>query len=99
MTETEISLVETMSIEILWRAKMSKIRARKPCPWSIRGVVMVRIRLCRLWAIDLGPFAADRDSARIGVPGWSGLKVFRHRTGIFFRTAGVIVAGWRTLPP
>ena len=82
VTETETSEVDTMSTGVSCRAKTSKRVFRKPASISIRLVCMSTVAIPFLKAIERtreGPGGAD---ARTSVPGSSGSRELRIRTGI-----------------
>ncbi len=99
VTDTLTSDVVTTSTEVLKRSKTSNTRRRKPCASSIRVDVISTIVTPRLQATAASGRASSVGCDAISVPGASGLRLFRMRTGMSLPTAGRMVLGCRTLAP
>ena len=87
------------STDVRWRAKTSNTRATKPWAISMRGWEMRTTEMPFLKAMARGSPSTPRASRVMSVPGAAGLSEFRMRTGMPFSTAGLMVAGCRTLAP
>ena len=99
VSETLTSEVATMSTGVSKRSNTSKMRFRNPCAISMRVEWMLTSVILRLQAIDFTALAQGTASDTMRVPSTSGRREFRIRTGIFFSTAGITVAGCSTLAP
>src|SRR6185436_13907148 len=97
--ETLTSEVATMSTEVSLRLKTSKMRFRKPYAISMRVEFTLTRVILRLHAIDFTALPQCTESEVMRVPGTSGRRELRMRTGMFFSIAGTTVAGCSTLAP
>ena len=82
-----------------WWANTSNTLETKPWAISMRGWEMRMTEMPFLKAMARGSPSLPRTSRVMRVPGAAGFSELRIRTGMPFSTAGLMVAGWRTLAP
>src|SRR5687767_15634284 len=95
VSDTATSLVQIMSMGVLYRSKISNTALRKPYARSILSLLILMAVMPSLAATAFMPSPVLRFA--MIVPGASGCMVFFRRTGMFLLFAGRMQVGWRIL--